>query len=435
MRKTLALIGLSAAFVAISPLEAESCTCIMSGPPCQEAWQAPVVFAGTVIEMHQAPSGSGIVRVRLKVTEAFRGVEVGEIDIHLRGGGGGTCDPPFQMGQSWLVYANNRWEGGPGWTASSCSRTRLLQNAGEDLEYLRLPDAQKPQSRIVGQVQHQVFDLANRNYGPRNQPVSGVPVIVSDGSTKLETRTDADGRYAVRVEARRAYTVEFGKVEGLTVAGYPRQVWLPHHLACSAVDGYARYDGRIAGQVVDNRGRPIPFFPLTLHAAPRIPFGGFEKHGFTDATGRFEFTGVDPAVYMISPSTSLWRNTEALPALTAAALTMPPAGRVDTRQLRMPESVKTTLVEILVVDESDKPVAGASVRVKQPDTYHSIYPDSMTRTDARGMFRVSLVAGRRYEVEVFQFQPAADGGISRTAKAVIESTGVKPLRLRLAPAR
>lgn len=224
-----AALGLSVALIVLMPSPAEACTCMLSGPPCQEAWKSPLVFVGTVIEVDHAPGALGPRRVRFKITEAFRGTEGGEIEIHLRGGGGPSCDPAFRMGEAWLVYAGNRWEGGPGWTTSTCSRTRRLSMAAEDLKYLRLPDEQKPPSHIEGRVMRE------------NVPLADVPVIVTSGETRIEARTDRDGRYLIPVDTFRSYQIEFGRgADGLVIQEGRRQVLLPHHLACAVVDVYAR---------------------------------------------------------------------------------------------------------------------------------------------------------------------------------------------------
>src|SRR5688572_13600478 len=116
MRRTILFSSLAVFFLAAAPAVADACTCRVAGPPCQATWESPLIFAGTVIEVDRQPGAWGPRRVRFRITEAFRGTEQGEIDIHLRGGGGPSCDPAFKLGEDWLVYGNNRWEGGPGWS-------------------------------------------------------------------------------------------------------------------------------------------------------------------------------------------------------------------------------------------------------------------------------------------------------------------------------
>jgi hypothetical protein len=428
MRKALSVTFLVALAALATPATAEACSCMAPGPPCQQVWESPLVFAGTVIEVDQPPGAFAPRRVRFKIIEAFRGTEQGEIDIHLRGGGGGSCDPAFRMGESWLVYGHNRWEGGPGWTASSCSRTRLLDAADEDLAFLRTPDAQKPPSHIAGRVVRQIRE--SQAPGGESVPVEGVPVTVTTGTTRVEVRTERDGRYHVPADPGRRYQVDFApRFEGFVIRRPTEHVLLRHSRACAEVSAGAVYDGRVSGQVVDQHGAPVPFLPITLVSSP--PVG--QQHQFTDESGRFSFVEVYPLPHDVVPSTSLWRGARALPPLTPSPVDVPPAGRVDTGRLRIPAQPKMTLVEIVIEDSTGQPAGGASLMFKLAGTYESI--QDPPRADEAGTFRVSVAAGQRYEVQAWYTRTTPDGPRHETAKAVIEATGMKPIRLTLAPNR
>lgn len=427
MRRAILLLSLAVFFLAFSPARAEACSCMVPGPPCQEAWESPLVFAGTVIEVDQQPGTLLPRRVRFRITEAFRGTEQGEIDIHLRGGGDASCDPPFRMGESWLVYGNNRWEGGPGWTASICSRTIPLRAAAEDLAYLRIPDAKKPPSHITGRVTKYVYDPSPGKEG-RSVGIAGVPVIVTGRTTRLEAQTDAEGRYSIPVESGSAYQVDFGRVEGLSIRGSGQQIWLPHYRACAMANAGVAYDGRVSGQIVDALGLPVPFLPITLASSPRY----LQRHTLTDADGRFQFDIRYPGPHVVTLATGLTQDTQALP-LTLAPLSVPAAGHVDAGQLRMPSSLKRTLVEILIEDSAGNPAAGAHVSFRQPDVFNadSYAPDP--RADEKGAFRISLVAGQRLEVSAQYSRKTPAESVHEEGTVVIHAPGL--IRMRLAPFR
>ena len=430
MRRAL-LTLCSGLFLAVSPSLAEACSCVGDRPPCQETWTSPIVFAGRVTAIVPVKDGDtrfGPRRVRFAVTEAFRGPDTPEVDIHLDGS---SCDPDFKEGEEYLVYGSHRR--GAGWTASSCSRTRPLRDAAEDLAYLRLPDEKKGTSRIIGQVLHQKVDVSTSR--SEFVPIPGVAVTVIDGDWKVETRTDQEGQYSVPVGSHRQYTVTFGGVEGLRLSAYPETVWIPHHRSCASVVASAHYDGRLSGQVVDSRGAPVPFFPLTLAPSPATSMGGFERHAVTDVGGRFQFERLNPAPYVIAPSTTLWRGPFALSPLTASPVALGPSARVDAGVLRLPDAMKVTLLEIQLEDGEGKPAKGVYVYVKRPGSYDALFPDAGTATDDAGMFRVSLIAGRRYEIEARHTRYVSGRSIDEMVSAVIEATGLKPIRLRLAPPR
>src|SRR6185369_5505449 len=92
------------------------CSCFPSGPPCEAAWKSPAVFAGKIVELTRetrAP-GPGVMingflgtHAIFEVTERFIGMQGRENRIEVRTGmGGGDCGFPFQLGESYVVYAS-----------------------------------------------------------------------------------------------------------------------------------------------------------------------------------------------------------------------------------------------------------------------------------------------------------------------------------------
>ena len=433
MRRALLLLSLATGLLVVTPVDANACSCPVPGPPCDEVWKAALVFSGkvTAIVPLRAP-GAGLPpdwgprRVRFAISEAFRGTDAREVELYSQGGGSAACDYSFRVGEEYLVYARPRSDG-VGWITSTCSRTRALRHAAEDLGYLRLPDNRKPPGHIEGRVSRHVYDLSQRKPG-ENVAVPGVPVIVTGGRTRLQSKTDGEGRYSVPAEPGYAYQVRFGPVEGLSIRA-SQQVSLSHPRACAVVNASALYDGRLEGRVVDDSGRPVSFLPITLVSSPRL----LMQHTMTDLAGWFQFREVYPAAHIVVPSTSLWEGARALPPLTPAPITVAPAARVDAGSLRVPSSVKLTLVEILIEDSAGNPASGAHVTFKQVDDYEAI--SYAPPADNSGAFRVSVIAGQRYEVSAGYARKTPTGAVYETGQAVIDATGMKPIRLRLARER
>lgn len=425
MRRLLALIGLSVSLVVVVPVAAEACTCAPQGPPCQEVWESPVIFAGTVIEVEQ-PGPHFQTRARFRITEAFRGTEAGEIDIHLRGGGSASCDPEFKVGESWLVYGHNQWEGGPGWTTSSCSRTRLLENAQEDLAYLRLPDKEKPTSHIAGRVARYVYE-PYPGTGGDSVGIANVPVIVTRGDTRLETTTDSEGRYKVDVQPGEYY-VAFEAVDDFnTKSG--RFVSVPHYRTCAIADGGVRFGGTVVGQVVDDAGMPAAFLPVQIASTVQRRL----EHTLTDAAGRFEFRVHHQPPHEIAVSVDLWPAVPDVPPLTREPLPDPRGGILDAGQLRLPEAIKLALVELIIVDSTGKPASGARVSFRQPTIRNATSYDPSPRADENGRFLVSLIAGERYEVIVGYTRETPTESEIEEAFVTIETPARGPIRIRLKP--
>lgn len=110
----------------------------------------------------------------------------------------GDCGYDFQLGETYLVYANNE-EGADYYFTSTCMRTKRLSEAGEDLEYLYFyksqPDAT---SRIEGFA---TSDWRSQGIDPLHEPSAiGSPLkdivlqLQSDRFTRY-AETDSSGRF------------------------------------------------------------------------------------------------------------------------------------------------------------------------------------------------------------------------------------------------
>jgi len=115
-----------------------ACSCAMPPPPGEALAQAAAVFAGTVtaIDIPVSPDGSvgsaDPVTVTLDVSRTWKGPTHAWLQVTTVRSDA-SCGYPFERGQAYLVYA-----GGDDTllAVSTCGRTRMLTNAGEDLAAL-----------------------------------------------------------------------------------------------------------------------------------------------------------------------------------------------------------------------------------------------------------------------------------------------------------
>src|SRR5687768_16598027 len=124
---------------------ADACSCAGPRAACQATWDAAAVFVGQVVEVgqnieaHRAQTTAAPElffykrRVRLEVIELFRGPAASTVDVYT-GLGGGDCGYDFVAGGTYLIYAS---ESSGRYQTHSCMRTRPLEQATEDLAYLR----------------------------------------------------------------------------------------------------------------------------------------------------------------------------------------------------------------------------------------------------------------------------------------------------------
>ena len=136
-----------------------ACICGGGTPPCEEYWNAAVVFFGTVARLSPMPVeeklGERIVSYSkllaiFNVEAAYRGEVEKEVGV-ITGMGDGDCGYRFQIGERYLVYAfvneqTKRLE------TSSCARTRLLSEASADLEFFRGIEQSSAGGRIYGEI-------------------------------------------------------------------------------------------------------------------------------------------------------------------------------------------------------------------------------------------------------------------------------------------
>jgi hypothetical protein len=135
-----------------SVIPCEICRCVPSGSPAKELTHATAVFSGrvdaitrddsippldTTWSVAQQNAWFGRLfeqrHVRLKVLRVWKG-KVSETITVVTGGGGPDCSYEFEIGAAYLVYAYPSRRGGL--YATSCSRTRLLGKAEEDMREL-----------------------------------------------------------------------------------------------------------------------------------------------------------------------------------------------------------------------------------------------------------------------------------------------------------
>jgi hypothetical protein len=106
------------------------------------------------------------------------------------------CGYDFQIGETYLVYANND-EFGDYYFTSSCNRTRRVSDAGEDLAYLYFyKDYPEQSSRLEGFTSTERLDL-DPQHDPETvkSPVTGVIVELQSDRLKRYAQSDGNGRF------------------------------------------------------------------------------------------------------------------------------------------------------------------------------------------------------------------------------------------------
>jgi hypothetical protein len=132
MKKLLLIIGL----LFLIDSSGFACTCIPPKSPSKELEQSAAVFSGKVIEIRISEEETDIfaqVEAVLEVERAWKGVDKKTVSV-LTSSHSSACGYGFKKGERYLVYAGgNRDEK---LITSICSRTRRMNEAGDDLREL-----------------------------------------------------------------------------------------------------------------------------------------------------------------------------------------------------------------------------------------------------------------------------------------------------------
>jgi hypothetical protein len=290
--------------------EARGCGCITSfiqHQPCSAYWNSTVVFTGTVTEVGSALpvpgtspqvfTGNGRV-TRFKIQDAFRGVHGETVETFDHGT---SCDYGFKLGDSYFVYAARDPKDGKIYV-SSCSSTRTLDRAGDDLAYARGAMRGELTPSIVGLISKQTRARADQYR--QNTALAGIKVLATGAADTVEAFTDtngifrffklAPGNYNVRAltppELRRLYGEEVLKLQ-------------VSDGRCSGGEFVVTSLAAIGGRVFTAEGTPaktrLNLVPIDSSSGEITPAEGtIETH--SDEQGRYQFGWLAPGRYLIA---------------------------------------------------------------------------------------------------------------------------------------
>jgi hypothetical protein len=279
---------------------ASACSCVASGPPCQAAWSADVVFTGTVksiepIEDTDRPPAFRSVRVTFSVEQGFIGAISPVVEV-TTGAGGGDCGYRFVAGRRYIVYANRQETGGL--VTGTCNRTRPIEDAGEDVRYLTSNPAAAG-GRFYGRITERRRDPAEErsvDYGP----LEGIEVSVIGPTWQKSAATDPSGRFEITGlpvgKASYFVSVPFGFDQRFRTG----DLEIKDPRGCVAQDFMLTPRATASGRVVDASGHPVAGVAVDAVA---LELAGFEPPPYqmpvrTDEQGNFRFDALPPGSYV-----------------------------------------------------------------------------------------------------------------------------------------
>jgi Carboxypeptidase regulatory-like domain len=410
-------VGVRFAFVLLAltaARDAQACSCMDSGPPCQSYFTAQAVFAGTVrsiTPIGPQPAYGDAVRVEFDDVVTYRG-EGGTTQSVVTAANGASCGFEFMRGERYVVYASAA-KTEASLSTWSCSRTRHVADAADDLVFFETLSAAATGPRVFGAVTHTETGLVRhetRDLGP----VPNLRLTLRSSTATHEARTDASGRYEFNGLVPERYQLTVERSSELVPYERPEQIVnLTDRRGCAERNFIVHFDGRVDGTVIDRSGDPVANIRVQM-----MPFEQVHSRdapdtigATTDAAGRFEFTELTPGRYVAG--VDLFRILELLPdptvafpvtyhpgtpdSLYATVIDMRGGERHDLAPMTIAPALRQRQLKGTVRFEDGTPAAGARVILGDSlRIWHALAQP--VETDSSGTFSFLVHEGLSYVV-------------------------------------
>ena len=279
---------------------------------------ADTIFLGRVESKQVAdgrnPDGtfSSVRRATVQFTllESFRGVNTSHLEIKTTEGCC-ACGIEFIVNETYLVFANP-YEGTL--STDSCTATQPAARGVALIPQLRSMRKGEPMSALFGLVAMQ----PRPHYQFEPVPIDalrGIEVKAIGTNTEFVAVTDFNGVFDFKVLPNDSYVIEPKLSDPLSskeLLQPMRPMPVQNGTSCE-YDIWAQWNGRIAGRVIDQKGKPLRGFvaldyvePKKMSGAIQTNFGGI----MTGDDGRFEFTLLGPDRYRINFSPGEGANVD-----------------------------------------------------------------------------------------------------------------------------
>ncbi len=396
-----------AAFVATGERSAYARQCGRIVPPCQEYWESETVFVGTVRKIAEAESGR---RITFDVEQVERGASASTITVRVP-----TWElvsrSPLRVGDRYVVYTLGA---GDERFVRACGRTRLANEAEEDLAYFREMKAPGSGGRIFGSVRHEEPDFAA--HGTRDLgPMVGLTIRLQGNGLEREVSTANNGAFDFDGLLTGEYTLSLrapgrmllnARLYGVYSTPAPGSftVTLRYARGCMPISFTVREPGGIRGVLLDDRGAPFEGELVSVIAAVNA---GTSQHVpvervRTGADGRFEFTPLPRGQYVLvlnfddrHESTEFNRRVYHPGTRVPGEATIVTVDRptiVDAGAFRVPPDPVERTITGVVVWSDEVPASDAEL------VLHGAAPEKVP-LDAAGRFRVTLPYGARFTLQ------------------------------------
>jgi len=448
MRSLIFVFAFSIVVFLFSPAAVRACTCMSSGLPCESYWNTPVVFSGRVAEITTFTSDEKEHRgfpqksVKFAVNQAFRGISGATAEV-ITASQGSACGYDFKLNENYLVYADN--SKGKIYTGI-CTRTGLLSEADEDIEYINNLSKTKAGAIVYGTV-HKYRQLkADEEWQP-NPPLPNIRLTLQGNGEIFEATTDDQGEFRVADLASGNYTLRLLAPKGFYPFKTERTIKV-YEKGCVVADFALEINTSLSGRISDEKGAPAAKIMVNLVPVELINERHQKDNYFVEADddGRFTFRSIPSGRYYLGirlnrltepkfayPRT-FYPGTQIL--TEAATITINEGQVLENYEFQMPPKLTERKIEGTVVYPDGKPVQDASIsseEVEYSEGSMGYGGDAKIETDGRFSLtrlnglryliraHVSTADGKQRHAEPVEIQ--ADGNVANLKLVITEPNG------------
>jgi len=361
------------------------------------------VFLGTVL----AIDGEGIKTAKMRVDQSFKDPLPSEVELFDTG----MCDGPhLTVGHQYLMYTNRMPDGAI--PARGCTRSRAVEAASEDLQFLRSYLAGETMTKIYGRVRYRPDKPDEGGLGTAGRtPMKDVTVNVSGAGRSFQAKTDANGRYSVSGLPAGQYEID-AELPGYRTNGAIGELQLAPG-GCAVADVLMNVDRRVHGTVRSDDGRPVA--GALVEMVPTKP--GSKRWqdpillDVSDEDGSYTIDGIPPGDYYLGINIrstpkkdypyapTYYPNTHDVK--TATPILFSAGASAVSYDLTAPAKLRVIRVRGRILDSAGAPAKdGARILIKEPGLYGQIENQELPVND-EGRFEVELCEGERYSAFAF----------------------------------
>ena len=407
MRVNKSAVGIVLLGISVFSARVLACSCAPPPPPCQAVGQAPLVFLGTVIS---ATAEQGVFKTaQMHVDRLYKGQVKQMIELF----DDGMCDGPrLEAGHQYLMYTSIFDTGAI--PSRGCSRSRAVEFADEDLEFLNRYSTGKVPTHISGTVRYRPDEPEDSKLGDEGRtPMKDVKVTVASNDQYFSASTNSLGQYSFTGLPSGQYDVN------AEFSGY-RLNWAPNRLTlrpngCVEADMLMKVDRRVQGVVQDRNGAPVPGIMVEMMSVHR-GLKSWEQPillAIADEQGRYAIDGIPTGEYYLGinikstptkqhpyPSTYYPDTPDIAQALRVGFAL---GASVQDINLRAPEKLPIVTIQGIILNPDGKPPRvedHPQIRIKEPKLYGQIEEETIN-IDAEGRFQFELCEGVSYSAFAF----------------------------------